>query len=226
MFKNAFWYNFLTAKEEFSLFHPQEFSSWSAMLGRQGPLIVELGCGKDDTLLKKAKDNPQEIYIGIEAHAKFLRYNAKKLIKLNLPNVCLANMDGFLALKHFFKSQEVSLFCMNFPDPWPKDKHHSRRLFQYLCFDLMIDRLEVGGRITIKSDVYDAVCIACKEFAKVVGVAGTNQNDIEIVPSNCYNTRFEKKYRIEGKDIFGGTWTKLFHNKQRKLSFMEKIGYV
>lgn len=225
-FKNSYWYNFLTIEKEWSYFHGSEFTSWSELMNHNGALVVEIGCGKDDSILRKANDFPDKIFIGIEAHAKYLGRLAEKLMDQKLPNVCLINADGILAVKYFFKELEVESFLMNFPDPWPKEKHQTRRLFQKNFFDMLIHRLQIQGKFSIKSDVKLAIELACRDLESITNAVGTQLNQINLSESTIYDTRFEMKYRLEKRPIYLGEWVKLFHNLERKKTFVEQIGSI
>jgi len=224
IFKNPYWYNLFTSHQEFSFLEPSEFSSWKMILGNEAPLNVEIGCGQDDSILKRAQFSQDQNFIGIENQAQFLRKTAKKLLRLGLKNVCLMNMDGIFALKYFFKTDKVQRFWMNFPDPWPKERHQFRRLFQYPCFQLICNRLKVGGEFLIKSDFYDAVELAHQILNNFNEMESLYGSDVQNALSTQFDTKYEKKYRLEGREIFQGIWTKQHNFNNQYKNFIEKIG--
>lgn len=226
IFSNPLSYNFFTCQGERSYSDVREFAGWEEFLPVMGPLHVELGSGKDDSILRRAKAFGNTRFIAIEAIAKFLRQVVLKLMQNPLPNICLLQMDAWLALKHFFQSQSMDVCYMNFPDPWPKQRHHERRVFQHTCLDMICDRLKVGGTLQIKSDVPAVLDMAMRELSYFDCLKGPPSGVLQEMPGSLFDTLYEKKFRQVKKPIYGAVWTKQWHNIERIPTFFERIGYV
>lgn len=90
------------------------------------PLEIEIGTGKGNFIINKAIKNPNINYVGIEKYDSVLIRAVEKLENISLPNLLLIKMDADKIEEVFYK--EVDRIYLNFSDPWPKDRHHKRRL--------------------------------------------------------------------------------------------------
>ena len=127
---------------------------WGSVFEKKGPLYVEIGPGHGHFMKVFSALNPDVNFVGIDYRFKRSFYLAKKLKKLNLNNFRLlrarAERLGFL----FDKNEVDSLFCF-FPDPWPKERHHKRRILQGPFFKMAWRILKPKGKIYIKTDHND-----------------------------------------------------------------------
>ena len=88
---------------------------------------MELGTGRGDFIIGMAKLYPEMNFIGIEKYTSVIIDVLEKLLKEPLPNVKLLNIDGS-QLEEIFAENELQRIYLNFSDPWPKKRHHKRRL--------------------------------------------------------------------------------------------------
>ncbi len=100
---------------------------WQAFFGNANPVHVEIGAGKGQFLMTLAAAHPEVNYIGIEKMSSVLYRALEKREEADLPNLYFINMDAE-RLPEVFGPGEVGRIYLNFSDPWPKDRHHKRRL--------------------------------------------------------------------------------------------------
>lgn len=125
---------------------------WTAVFGREAPLVVEAGFGNGGFLVAQAAAHPDTDYVGIERSWGAAQRLFKRLHRDGLTNVRVLQGDAAFALRHAFGPGSVSHIYVNFSDPWPKERHHGRRLVQPPFVSLLSERLTPGGRVTIATD--------------------------------------------------------------------------
>jgi tRNA (guanine-N7-)-methyltransferase len=96
------------------------------IFGRKAPLRVDLGCGDGSFLCALAQRMPRQNFLGIERLSRRVRSAARKAASLG--NVRLLQMESSYAVSHMLPARSVDTFYLLFPDPWPKRRHHRRRI--------------------------------------------------------------------------------------------------
>lgn len=143
---------------------PMDFE---AIFGNKNPVIIEIGFGMGESTLKIARENPDRNYIGIEV---FL-YGFSKLLanasKENLSNLRLMRFDAVQVLQDMVPDNSVDGFHVFFPDPWPKKRHHKKRLIQVPFAELLASKLKSGGYIYCVTDWEDYANQMLEVFGKV-----------------------------------------------------------
>ena len=143
---------------------PMDFE---AIFGNKNPVIIEIGFGMGESTLKIARENPDRNYIGIEV---FL-YGFSKLLanasKENLSNLRLMRFDAVQVLQDMVPDNSVDGFHVFFPDPWPKKRHHKKRLIQVPFAELLALKLKSGGYIYCVTDWEDYANQMLEVFGKV-----------------------------------------------------------
>ncbi len=128
---------------------------FEAIFGNRNPVVIEIGFGMGESTLKIARDNPDINYVGIEV---FL-YGFSKLLanaaKEGLSNIRLMRFDAVQVLQDMVPENSVDGFHIFFPDPWPKKRHHKKRLIQVPFATLLASRLKKGGYIYCVTDWED-----------------------------------------------------------------------
>lgn len=114
-------------KSEYLILNPKDYYGKAyKIFNNKNKIEIEIGMGKGDFLINKAKQNPDINFIGIEKYASVLVKTIKKLQNIKLDNLKIINIDAIL-IDEIFK-QEISKIYLNFSNPWPKKKHENRRL--------------------------------------------------------------------------------------------------
>lgn len=125
---------------------------WPALFGRQAQLEVEIGFGNGGFLADRASRYPNRDFIGIERSLASTHRIFKRIERDGLTNIRVLLGDAAFALNHLFAPESVTQVFVNFSDPWPKERHHSRRLIQPSFLDLVGRRLCEDGQVTIATD--------------------------------------------------------------------------
>ena len=128
---------------------------FSQVFGNGNPVVIEIGFGMGESTLRIARENPDVNYLGIEV---FL-YGFSKLLanasKENLKNLKLMRFDAVQVLQDMVADNSVDGFHIFFPDPWPKKRHHKKRLIQKPFAELLTSKLKKGGYIYCVTDWED-----------------------------------------------------------------------
>ena len=127
----------------------------AAVFGREAPVVVEIGFGRGDCLLDAAAARPDRDHVGIEVHAPGIGYLLARAHERGLENVRVLFGDAREALRRRFGEGSLDEIRLYFPDPWPKARHHKRRLVQPEFAALAASRLRPGGRLLAATDDED-----------------------------------------------------------------------
>jgi tRNA (guanine-N7-)-methyltransferase len=125
---------------------------FSQLFGNDNPVIVEIGFGMGQTTKRIAIDMPNKNFLGIEV---FLNGFTKLLHEVGtsqIENIRLMRFDAVEVLEHMIPDASVSGFHIFFPDPWPKKKHHKRRLVQIPLAQLLAKKLKRDAYIYCVTD--------------------------------------------------------------------------
>src|SRR2546427_997705 len=117
---------------------------------RKAPLHVDLGCGDGSFLCALAQRLPDKNFLGIERLSGRVRSSARKAASLD--NVRLLQMESSYAVRYLLPAGSVETFYLLFPDPWPKRRHHRRRIVTPDFLGYVHTALKVNGGIYIATD--------------------------------------------------------------------------
>lgn len=123
-----------------------------AIFGRQAPLILEIGFGMGETTASIAAAHPQNDYLGIEVHTPGVGALCKRLVEQALTNVRIIQHDAVEVVRDMLPENGLDGIHIFFPDPWPKKRHHKRRLIQPPFMKLLATRLKPGGYVHCATD--------------------------------------------------------------------------
>lgn len=130
-------------------------TGWSAVFGRPAgrkhPLVVEIGFGRGEFLLDVAASDPERDHVGVEVSFKRVLKLTRRLARTPLTNVRLLHSSAERVLDLFGRGSVLCLW-INFPDPWPKKRHHARRLVTPKLVHELAQRLAPGGEIHMATD--------------------------------------------------------------------------
>jgi tRNA (guanine-N7-)-methyltransferase len=125
---------------------------WPVAFGRTAPLVVDIGFGNGQFLIQLAAGHLNANLVGIELSWGWVQHLVGRLEEAGLPHVRLIHGEAQMALQHLFSPNSIAEIFINFPDPWPKKRHHPRRLIQAELLRLVHDRLAPSGQVTIATD--------------------------------------------------------------------------
>jgi tRNA (guanine-N7-)-methyltransferase len=116
------------------------------------PLVVELGFGRGEYLRALAADAPDVAHVGVDLSHRRVFKMARRLAKTDERNVRLVEARAEEVVRDALEPGSVAAFWINFPDPWPKKRHHRRRLLQPRFVAALADRLVPGGLLHAATD--------------------------------------------------------------------------
>lgn len=123
-----------------------------ALFGRPAPVEMDLGCGKGRFLLAHAAAHPDLNLLGTDIQVGRLQKVRTRAERAGLANIRLLHTDTAYALEYLLPRDSIRTFFLFFPDPWPKRKHHRRRIVQPEFLTLIHRTLERGGILHIATD--------------------------------------------------------------------------
>jgi tRNA (guanine-N7-)-methyltransferase len=124
----------------------------SATFGRVAPVVVEIGCGPGDSLVPMAQARPEIDVLAFEVYEPAAAALVARLVREDVTNVRVAPVDAVAGLEQLVQAGSLSEVWTFFPDPWPKAKHHKRRLVTPATAALVAGRLAPGGRWRLATD--------------------------------------------------------------------------
>jgi tRNA (guanine-N7-)-methyltransferase len=123
--------------------------------GRSAPKILEIGFGMGETTAIIAKEHPENDYLGVEVHTPGVGSLLKRIAELDLKNVRIIQHDAVEVLRHMIPADSLDGVHLFFPDPWPKKRHHKRRLLQGPFLALLASRMKPGATVHVCTDWED-----------------------------------------------------------------------
>jgi|GEM_PF-43168 len=122
------------------------------IFGRQAPVVLEIGFGNGETLVQQALDHPDRDFIGVEVHEPGVGHCLLKAREAGISNLRVIMHDAIEVLQVQVPAGALSRVNLYFPDPWPKKRHHKRRILQPAFLELVAERLAPGGTLYIATD--------------------------------------------------------------------------
>lgn len=176
---------------------------FEALFGRRAPVVMEIGMGDGETLLELASRSPGADFIGVEVHRPGLGHCLLGIEARGLSNVRLVAQDAVEVLQSRITDGSLDEVLLYFPDPWPKKRHHKRRIVQPAFLELVARRLRAGGAFRLATDwapyaahMQDAVA-GCAAFTPAC-TAGARVAR----PAQRPLTRFERRGEKLGHEVF------------------------
>jgi tRNA (guanine-N7-)-methyltransferase len=125
------------------------------VFGRAAPKILEIGFGMGETTARIAAGHPENDYLGIEVHAPGVGSLLQRIAALGLSNLRIIQHDAVEVLEHMIPPASLDGAHVFFPDPWPKKRHHKRRLLQPPFVALLASRMKPGAYLHAATDWKD-----------------------------------------------------------------------
>ncbi|MDJ0938808.1 MAG: tRNA (guanosine(46)-N7)-methyltransferase TrmB [Woeseiaceae bacterium] len=136
----------------FGLEYSPETMDFESVFGRDAPVTLEIGFGNGDSLVRMAAANPERNYLGIEVHEPGIGHCLIGIREAGIGNLRLINHDAIEVLEQQIPPGSLDRINLYFPDPWPKKRHHKRRIVQPRFLDLCAKALIPGGTLQIATD--------------------------------------------------------------------------
>jgi len=174
---------------------------WAKAFGREAPRILEIGFGMGETTARIAEENPGNDYLGVEVHGPGVGALLRRLEERNLGNVRIVQHDAVEVVRDMIAPGSLAGIHVFFPDPWPKKRHHKRRLLQPPFVALLASRLKAGGYLHAATDWQEYA----EEILTVVSGTQALRNPhpgFAARPASRPETKFEQR----GRRLGHGSW--------------------
>lgn len=187
----------------------RQASAWdlTAEYGREAETIAEIGFGMGSSLLSMAQDRPEVNFLGIEVHRAGVGSLVADLHEHALSNVRVAAFDAVEVFEHCLADHALAGVQIFFPDPWPKKRHHKRRILNDEFVQLLVKKIKAGGFIHCATD--------WQEYAEhMLACLSGNQNLLNQQPTGGFSPRPETrpltKFEQRGTQLGHGVWDLMF----------------
>jgi tRNA (guanine-N7-)-methyltransferase len=168
----------------------------ATVFGNDQRVEIEVGIGKGRFLLDSAWTHQDVNYIGIEVAAKYLRLAHDRADRRGLENLRFVHGDAHEFIEFFIPTASIHAFHIYFPDPWPKKRHHKRRLVVGGFVEQVLRVLVPGGRVWLKTDHADYF----EAMLEALGPFADRLIPVEAAWTGA-PTNFEIKYVTDGRPI-------------------------
>jgi tRNA (guanine-N7-)-methyltransferase len=173
------------------------------LFGNDKLCALEVGFGDGDFLIEIADIRPDINFIGIEIKKKRFNKAVKKALRGKVPNVKFLHMDANIASTEVFKPDTFNEIYINFPDPWPKDKHEKNRILKVEFLSKLSKVLKRDGKLEIVSDHRSYIQETLDTFKQLsVFINNYTEPGYRNESEGRVETKFEKGFREEGRKIY------------------------
>ena len=175
-----------------------------ALFGRAARCTIEIGFGNGDNLLDLAAAHPERDFLGVEVHRSGVGRVLLALESRQLHNVRLICHDAVEVLEQQIAQDSVDEILLLFPDPWPKKRHHKRRLVQAPFATLATSRLAPGGRLRLATDwqPYAVEMLETLRALPQLENLATDDGGFVPRPTEREPTRFERRGERLGHEVW------------------------
>jgi tRNA (guanine-N7-)-methyltransferase len=177
---------------------------WQQVFPEVRAIEVDVGCGKGGFLLWAARSRSQFNFIGIERQLVRVRKVEKRIQRAGLANVRLLRVEASYCIGKLVPNDSIAAYHVYFPDPWPKRRHHQRRLFQQEFVSDLHRTLRKGGAVNVATD--DEKYSMWIEKVMWLG-GGFSRTGPEPLPPEAM-TEFERIFDAAGEQIFRARYTR------------------
>ncbi|MEP7083748.1 MAG: tRNA (guanosine(46)-N7)-methyltransferase TrmB [Betaproteobacteria bacterium] len=182
--------------------HPIDFS---AVFGRDAPTVLEIGFGMGETTALIAQALPGTNFVGIEVHTPGVGALLRRIEAAGLNNIRIIQHDAVEVVTNMIRADSLAGIHIFFPDPWPKKRHHKRRLIQQGFVAMLASRLATGGYLHLATDweEYAQQMLALLDAEPLLGNSAAG-----FAPRPDYRplTKFEQR----GLNLGHGVWDVVF----------------
>ena len=163
-----------------------------AVFGREAPLVLEIGSGMGETTAAIAAARPDADFIAVEVHGPGVGSLLNRIEAAQLPNLRVIRHDAIQVLEHMIGDAALAAIHLFFPDPWPKKRHHKRRIVQPAFVSLAARKLAPGGVLHAATD--------WPEYAEHIASAFANAEGFEKAEAGLVS-RTTTKFEARGKRL-------------------------
>lgn len=195
---------FSALSDQNNLLTPIDFKR---LFERQACIILEIGFGMGNSLLEQALRHPENNYLGIEVHRPGIALLLIQIEKFKLKNIKVIYADATEILAHSIPNYSLDVVQIFFPDPWPKTRHHKRRLVQAKFIELLHEKLKLNGKLHLATDWQNYAQHMLKIMENTPQWQNTaEKNQFTPRPPTRPMTKFEKR----GQQLGHAIWDLVF----------------
>jgi tRNA (guanine-N7-)-methyltransferase len=180
-----------------------ELINFDKLFKRRAPVVMDIGVGTGDTTISHAQSHPDNNYLAIEVHRPGVGQLLNRIELNNLTNIKVIDYDVVSVLQNQVPFHSISQIFIFFPDPWPKKRHHKRRLINSELLELIKKSLTKHGRLHIATDWEDYaehIQQLCNSDPELINLAGNNHT----VPRPGWRTK--TRYETRGLRLEHNVW--------------------
>lgn len=187
---------------------------FATLFGRPAPVTLEIGFGNGDSLVQQARQAPGTNFLGIEVHEPGVGHCLLQAHEAGLSNLKVIKHDALEVLVSQIPPNSLRRVNVYFPDPWPKKRHHKRRMIQPAFLELLHSRLEANGTLHVATD--------WKNYAEHIDEV-LEHSDLFSADERCEHsgdkpldrptTKFERRGLCKGHRIWDWRFRKTTHRQ-------------
>ena len=197
-----------TLLPQFGIPYSPQITGLDLIFGRRAPKVLEIGFGMGETTAAIAALHPDHDYLGIEVHTPGVGSLLKVIAEQNLTNVRIVQHDAVEVLRNMIAPDTFDAVHVFFPDPWPKKRHHKRRLLQPEFVALLVERMKPGAYLHAATDWQEYA----EQILAVLSAAPTLINTADgYAPRPGY--RPQTKFESRGLKLGHGVWDIIFRRR-------------
>ena len=180
--------------------HVEVMFTEEQLLSFNKPYYLEIGSGKGQFLVDMAKKYTDKFFVGLERNVTCCGFTAKKLVEEEIQNAKLMFINADILMEKI-QDNSIEAIFLNFSDPWPKKRHHKRRLTadRYLANYYRV--LKSGGRLIIKTDNVDLFAFTLENLENSPCKLVSKTDDYQDYDEFDSMTEYEQSFREEGTPI-------------------------
>ena len=186
---------------------------FGVLFGRNAPTVLEIGFGNGDSLVQQALENSSMNFLGVEVHEPGVGHCLLQAQEAGVSNLKLIMHDAIEVLSQQIPPESLQRINIYFPDPWPKKRHHKRRLLQPEFLQLIHGRLVADGALHIATDWANYA----EHIDDVLGQSALFRCDERREhdggePLDRPETKFERRGLRKGHRIWDWRFTRIINN--------------
>ncbi len=171
---------------------------FSEVFGNEHPVELELGSGDGGFILERSRQHPEGNFLAVERLLGRSRKIAKRIMREERTNLKVLRLESSYVVERLCQPHSLDVIHIMFPDPWPKKRHHKRRLIQPSFLKLMQQALVPGGTVRFSTDHEEYFA-----WANEIWDAASDWKDIELWDyASDPMTEFQQQWEAQGKQTF------------------------
>ena len=177
-------------------------AEWHTVFGNANPLVLEIGCGTGDFVVKTAEDQPGLNFIAIDYYNKGCYKSCRRIERHGVTNVRVLREEARQFITERIAPASLAAVHINCPDPWPKKRHRKRRLVNRQFVEFLLPYLAPGGDFFFATDFDDYGLDVAGFMPQVPGMTNVLSPDLYLYELEGYHlSRYMEKFMAEGKKI-------------------------